>query len=134
MTERFPVSKEQLNQYQQDGFLIVDHLFDAEEMGLLRDIARQDLQLATEAKRRRDGATGEAKLTVRNDLGDDIYSAMVRCHRITDPMEQFLGGEVYHYHHKMNFKEPQVGGAWEWHQIMGTGTTTVAFIRYWPVA
>ena len=119
MTDRFPVTEEQLARYHEDGFLILEHLFDSQEMSLLRDIARQDLQLASEAKRRRDGGTGEAKLTVRNDLGDDIYSAIVRSHRITDPMEQFLGGEVYHYHHKMNFKEPQVGGAWEWHQDYG---------------
>ncbi len=92
MTEHFPVSAEQLAQYHENGFLVIEQLFDQEEMNLLRDIARQDLQLAVEAKRRRDGGTGEAKLTVRNDLGDDIYSAMVRCHRITDPMEQFLGG------------------------------------------
>ena len=34
-------------------------------------------------------------------------------------MERLLGGEVYHYHHKMNMKEPYVGGAWEWHQDYG---------------
>jgi ectoine hydroxylase-related dioxygenase (phytanoyl-CoA dioxygenase family) len=34
-------------------------------------------------------------------------------------MEQVLGGEVYHYHHKMMLKEPFVGGAWEWHQDYG---------------
>jgi ectoine hydroxylase-related dioxygenase (phytanoyl-CoA dioxygenase family) len=34
-------------------------------------------------------------------------------------MERFLGGEVYHYHHKMILKEPRVGGAWEWHQDYG---------------
>jgi ectoine hydroxylase-related dioxygenase (phytanoyl-CoA dioxygenase family) len=34
-------------------------------------------------------------------------------------MERLLGGEVYHYHHKMTMKEPYVGGAWEWHQDYG---------------
>ena len=34
-------------------------------------------------------------------------------------MERLLGGEVYHYHHKMILKEPYVGGAWEWHQDYG---------------
>lgn len=119
MTDRFPVTQEQLARYQEDGFLVIEQLFDQEEMNLLRDIARSDQQLAAEAKRRRDGGTGEAKLTVRNELDENIYSAFVRSHRIVDPMEQFLGGEVYHYHHKMNFKEPEVGGAWEWHQDYG---------------
>ena len=119
MTDRFPVTQEQLARYQEDGFLVIEQLCDQEEMNLLRDIARSDQQLAAEAKRRRDGGTGEAKLTVRNELDENIYSAFVRSHRIVDPMEQFLGGEVYHYHHKMNFKEPEVGGAWEWHQDYG---------------
>jgi len=34
-------------------------------------------------------------------------------------MEDFLGGEVYHYHSKMSFKEPLVGGAFAWHQDYG---------------
>ena len=119
MTDRFPVTQEQLARYQEDGFLVIEQLFDQEEMNLLRDIARSDQQLAAEAKRRRDGGTGEAKLTVRNELDENIYSAFVRSHRIVDPMEQFLGGVVYHYHHKMNFKEPFTGGAWAWHQDYG---------------
>jgi ectoine hydroxylase len=59
------------------------------------------------------------KLALANDLRDDIYSALVRCRRIVDAMELLLGGEVYHYHHKMILKEPYVGGAWEWHQDFG---------------
>ena len=34
-------------------------------------------------------------------------------------MERLLGGEVYHWHHKMILKEPFTGGAWEWHQDYG---------------
>ena len=34
-------------------------------------------------------------------------------------MEQILGGEVYHYHSKMILKDPEIGGAWEWHQDYG---------------
>lgn len=30
-----------------------------------------------------------------------------------------LGGEVYHYHHKMILKEAKSGGAWAWHQDYG---------------
>ena len=58
-------------------------------------------------------------LAVRNELGDDVYSAFVRCRRIVNTMEKLLGGEVYHYHHKMILKQPRVGGAWEWHQDYG---------------
>ncbi len=72
-----------------------------------------------EAASRRDGAGGTIRLSVRNELGEDIYSAFVRCRRIVETMERLLDGEVYHYHHKMILKEPRIGGAWEWHQDYG---------------
>jgi ectoine hydroxylase-related dioxygenase (phytanoyl-CoA dioxygenase family) len=34
-------------------------------------------------------------------------------------MEDLLAGEVYHYHSKMILKDPEIGGAWEWHQDYG---------------
>jgi ectoine hydroxylase-related dioxygenase (phytanoyl-CoA dioxygenase family) len=113
------LTDEQLTQYRADGYLLVERLFDAEEMDLLRKIARADHRLAQAAASRRDGQGGTIKLTVDNDLRADIYSAFVRCRRIVDMMERLLDGEVYHYHHKMILKEPLVGGAWEWHQDYG---------------
>ena len=114
-----PLSHDTLARYEQDGYLVIDNLFDQEEIDLLRRIARADRRLTQEAAGRRDGQGGVVKLSVQNDLGEDIYGAFVRCRRIVDRMEQLLGGEVYHYHHKMILKEPHVGGAWEWHQDYG---------------
>ncbi len=102
-----------------DGYLIVERLFNLDEMKLLSRIARADHELLTQAASRRDGEGGVVRVSVRNELGEDIYSAFVRCRRIVDTMEKLLGGEVYHYHHKMILKEPRVGGAWEWHQDYG---------------
>jgi len=110
---------DQLRSFQEDGYFIAERLFDDEEMELLRKIARTDDELSREAASRRDGQGGTIKLTVHNELKDDIYAAFVRCRRIVDTMELLLGGEVYHYHHKMILKEPLTGGAWEWHQDYG---------------
>jgi len=115
----FTLSERQVQQFHQDGFTIVEQLFDAEEVELLRTIARADHQLTQQAAGRRDGQGGVVKLKVENDLQDDIYGAIVRSRRIVENMETLLGGEVYHYHHKMILKEPRVGGAWEWHQDYG---------------
>jgi len=106
-------------QFEEDGYLLARGLFDSEEMDLLRTIGKADAGLIEGVRVRKDASGGETKLSVRNDLPDDIYSAFVRCHRIVDTMERLLGDEVYHYHHKMNMKEPYVGGAWEWHQDYG---------------
>jgi ectoine hydroxylase-related dioxygenase (phytanoyl-CoA dioxygenase family) len=109
----------QLSAFREDGFLVAERLFDAEEIDLLGTIARADRALESGAARRRDGAGGVITLAVQNRLGDDIYAAFVRCRRIVEATERLLGDEVYHYHHKMILKEPHTGGAWEWHQDYG---------------
>ncbi|MCW3097022.1 MAG: Phytanoyl-CoA dioxygenase family protein [Chthonomonadaceae bacterium] len=109
----------QVSAFHADGYLMVRGLFDAEETDLLLKIARADARLDGDKLARRDAQGGVTRLALRNELGDDIYSAVTRSRRIVDTMEILLGGEVYHYHHKMNMKEPFVGGAWEWHQDYG---------------
>jgi phytanoyl-CoA dioxygenase PhyH len=115
----FILSDAQREQFQHDGYLIVARLFDHDEVQMLGRIARADHELTDQAASRRDAQGGIIRLSVRNSLADDIYSAFVRCRRIVDTMERLLGGEVYHYHHKMILKEPLSGGAWEWHQDYG---------------
>jgi ectoine hydroxylase len=117
--DAFALAPEQLRRYHDDGYFIADLRFDEEEIDLLGKIARADHQLNQQAAGRRDGQGGIVKITVHNELSDDIYAAFVRCRRIVDTMERLLGGEVYHYHHKMILKEPLTGGAWEWHQDYG---------------
>ncbi len=116
---QFTLSAQGRAQFGTDGYLLVPGLFDMEEMDLLRRIGKADHALAAEADSRRDASGGTVKLSLRNELGDDIYSAIVRCERIVNTMEGLLDDEMYHYHHKMNMKEPYTGGAWEWHQDYG---------------
>src|SRR5579872_6794754 len=115
----FSPTADQLARFRTDGFFLAENLFDAEEIELLRSIARADRQMQLEAASRGDGEGGAIRLVVENELHDDIYGAIVRSRRIVETMEKLLGGEVYHYHHKMILKEPYVGGAWAWHQDYG---------------
>jgi ectoine hydroxylase-related dioxygenase (phytanoyl-CoA dioxygenase family) len=114
----FRVTKKQIAEFNDTGYLLVRRMFDAEEMDLLITIAKADRDM-DKASARKDAQGGVSRLRLRNELYDDIYSAFVRCHRIVDTMEALLGDEVYHFHHKMMLKEPLVGGAWEWHQDYG---------------
>lgn len=109
----------EIEQFNRDGYLMKPALFDVEEMDLLITIAKNDQRLERDSLQRRDAQAGTSKLWLTDALEDDIYSAFVRCLRIVEPLEQVLGGEVYHYHHKMMLKEPFVGGSWEWHQDYG---------------
>jgi ectoine hydroxylase-related dioxygenase (phytanoyl-CoA dioxygenase family) len=115
----FRISENQVARFNEDGYLLVPRLFDAEETDLLVRIAKADYELNHQSRSGRDIDGNQYAIVIHDDLRDDIYSAIVRCRRVVDTMEQLLGGEVYHYHHKMTMKAPQTGGAWEWHQDYG---------------
>jgi ectoine hydroxylase len=114
-----PLSRDQRESYQQDGFLILPSFFSAEEIGLLRDTARRDRKLDEHAISRADGAGGASRLALWNQPGNGIYGMFARCDTMVGMVQQILGDEPYHYHSKMIMKEPRVGGAWEWHQDYG---------------
>ena len=116
----FKLSSTQFDSFQRDGFIVVPQLFSCEEMQGLLDFAKADHALVNESYVRKDAAGGATRLALRNDLDDSSpYTAIVRSRRVAGTMSELLGDEIYHYHHKMMLKEPQVGGAWEWHQDYG---------------
>jgi ectoine hydroxylase len=115
----FTPTPEQIARFHADGYFVAERLLDADEVELLKTIARADQEMQSDAASRGDGEGGAIRLVVENEVHDDIYGAIVRSRRIVDTMEKLLGGEVYHYHHKMILKEPYVGGAWAWHQDYG---------------
>ena len=106
-------------QFERDGFVIVNQLLSEDEAALLGQVARADQHLAMSAYGREDATGTIVTLSVRNELVDDYYSAIARSERIVQRMSSYLGDEVYHYHHKLILKEPRIGGAWEWHQDYG---------------
>ena len=113
------LNQQQLRQYQEDGFLLIESLFDREEIELLQRSAKQDKQLDDHAFGRDDGEGGTVRLSVWNQPGEGIYGAFARCERLVSAAEELLGDEPYHYHSKMIMKEARIGGAWAWHQDYG---------------
>ena len=109
----------QLSKFEQNGFLIERNLFDSEETQLLQKAAKDDQELDRRSQGRRDRSGAEVRLTLWNHPGEGIYGMFARCKKLVGRMEELLEGEVYHYHSKMILKDPEVGGAWEWHQDYG---------------
>jgi ectoine hydroxylase len=105
--------------FEQDGFVLVRGLFDAEEIGMLRAAIEQDPALRGSLYDRRDASGNSTRMATWNHPGDSVYGLAARSRRVVDTMEDALSGEVYHYHSKLTAKEPLDGGAWEWHQDYG---------------
>jgi len=114
-----PLSGRQRQAFDDDGYLLVPSLFDAEEIDLLRRSAKQDKQLDDHAFGRADGEGGTVRLSLWNHPGQGIYGAFARCNRLVSIAEALLRDEPYHYHSKMIMKDARVGGAWTWHQDYG---------------
>ena len=114
-----PLTPEQIRAFQEDGYVILSSLFDAEEAGILREAAKTELAFDEKAYDLDDGEGGQQRLVLWNSAGEDLWGAVARSERIVDTMEQLLGDEVYHYHSKMSIKQPRTGGAWAWHQDYG---------------
>ena len=108
-----------IGRFHRDGYVLVPGLFDREEAALLLATAQEDRRLAEHAMGWPDDDGGLSKITLWNDPGDDVYGMVARSARIVDSMERLLDGEVYHYHSKLMLKEPEIGGAWVWHQDYG---------------
>ena len=113
------ISEEQVSSFQEDGYIIVQDLFDAEEADILRAAARADQSFKDNAYDLKDGEGGKAQLVLWNSTGEDLWGAIARSERIVNSMETLLDDEVYHYHSKMSIKQPRTGGAWSWHQDYG---------------
>lgn len=116
---RNQLSAEQIQSFLDHGYLIVPELFDREETDLLLAAAQTDSIIQEHTMDIDDKSGKSNQIAVWNHPGDDIWGMVSRSHRIVDAMEAMLGGEVYHYHSKLLYKKPEVGGAWEWHQDYG---------------
>jgi ectoine hydroxylase len=113
------LTPEQVQQYKDDGYIVLKGMLSPEEIGLLSRTAHEDRVLDQHSFGKADGEGGTVRLSLWNHPTDTIYGMIARSESIVGVAEQVLGGEVYHYHSKMIMKDAKVGGAWAWHQDYG---------------
>lgn len=107
-------------QYNNEGYLIVKNFVSPEEARLLYNIATGDEVMKGKAYDFNDQTGRATRLTLWFTPGDDTYGLLTRSEALVQAVQDLLGeGEVCHFHSKLMQKEPQVGGAWEWHQDYG---------------
>ena len=109
------LTETQINDYHENGFLILDGLFSEVEIQGLRDgIQHIDDKPTPNIIREENGAIRSvfAPQNFRNEF-DWLY----RQERLVTPTQQLLDDpSIYLYQYKLNNKKAFNGGMWEWHQ------------------
>src|SRR5690349_21035007 len=111
----------EVQQFNEDGFVIRKSFFSKEEINKLYSIAIGDTVIRENALDLNDQTGKKTKLTLWFKPGNDIYSMLIRSERMVKSVALLLDSDspVCHFHTKLMQKEPRVGGAWEWHQDYG---------------
>jgi len=117
--EKVYLTEKQKEDFWRDGYLIVPSLLVQEELDAVRRGLAEDESVVNHAFELNDGAGLKSRLSLWNHPGNDITGMVARAKKAVNPMEELLGGEVYHYHTKLMMKEAFTGGRFVWHQDYG---------------
>jgi ectoine hydroxylase-related dioxygenase (phytanoyl-CoA dioxygenase family) len=113
------LTPEQYADYDRDGYVVLKGLLDRDEVEFMNDVINNDPGIRQATYARADASGASTELALWYNLGDDIFGAVARSHKVVDVIEDILGGPASFFHSKLTLKRPRVGGAWEWHQDYG---------------
>ena len=112
------LTRHQVKQFQNEGWLFLPETFAEEEAAVLRDeaelIYRQE---RPEIWREKSGAPRTAFAA---QLYNEAFALLGRHPRMIRPVEQLFGEQVYMHQYKINAKASFTGDVWQWHQDYGT--------------
>jgi ectoine hydroxylase len=109
----------QLNQFERDGWLMLENLFSAEEVAtLMNDVPRIFALRRDEVVREKDGETPRSAFAAQTY--SDPFRRLGRHPRLIEPVQKILDGPVYLHQFKVNAKAAFDGDVWQWHQDYGT--------------
>jgi ectoine hydroxylase len=113
------LSREQIQRFEQDGFLFFPSLFRTEELKVLTDEVPR-----LYAQRRPENIRERGSDAVRTNFAAHLYSLpfakLARHPRMVEPIVQIFGEDVYMHQFKINGKMAFDGDVWQWHQDYGT--------------
>ena len=117
----FILTKEQVNTYERDGYVLVKNFCSKIEIEKLYGTAIQDDAMRKHALDLNDQSGKKTKLSLWFTPGNDVFGYLTRSEKMVHSVTQLLDSDaaVCHFHSKLMQKEPRVGGAWEWHQDYG---------------
>src|SRR5882672_3732962 len=127
MKPEHSLSDEQIDQYRNEGFVVVERLFNAD------DLARVDATIRQMTEQALAGGDFSKVLELEPEPVDgkrvprrifnpydqhETFRALANDPRLLDKIESLIGGDFNLQHSKLNMKPAKVGSAVEWHQDM----------------
>ncbi len=113
------LTKDQLEQFNGEGYLFLTDVFTAPEVATLnREAHRVFAMDRKEVVREKDGKTARTAFAAQDY--NEGFRRLGRHPRLLEPVKQILDGDVYMHQFKVNAKAAFNGDVWQWHQDYGT--------------
>src|SRR3954463_1446122 len=127
MTNNYSLTEDQIEQYRNDGFVVVERLFDAD------DLARVDATIRQMTDQALSGGDYSKVLELEPEPVDgqrvprrvfnpfdqhETFRSLATDPRMLDKIESLIGPNFNLQHSKLNMKPAKVGSVVEWHQDM----------------
>ena len=112
------LSKQQIQEFEQSGYLFFPNAFTAAETSVLKQAALEVYQMQRDEVWRE--KSGVARTAFAAHTYNDAFRRLGAHPRLIGPVMQLLDGPVYMHQYKVNAKAAFDGDVWQWHQDYGT--------------
>jgi ectoine hydroxylase len=112
------LTQQQLKDFDEQGYIVMQNCFSDEEMSVLRAEAEEIYKSNREEVWRE--KSGAPRTAFAAHTYNEAFGILGRHPRLIEPLEQFFGEPVYMHQFKINAKAPFDGAVWQWHQDYGT--------------
>lgn len=109
------LNQEQINCYHENGYLVINNLFNKSEIEVLNEEALR-FNYLKELPNIVLEKNGDIRSVFAPHKISSKYDVLYKESRLIDPVKQLLGSDIYLYQFKLNNKKAFVGDWWEWHQ------------------
>jgi ectoine hydroxylase len=114
-----PLSTELSHRYQEDGFLILEDVFDAREVVRLQEEA-DSLRTRNSDEVIREATGGDVRSVFRVHEQSPVFSQLAADSRLMDLAQFILGDQVYMHQSRVNYKPGFRGQEFFWHSDFET--------------
>lgn len=109
------LSKEQLNDYNTKGFIVLENMLSIKEVTNLKSKILT-FQSCKSLPNIICDDNGEIRSVFMPNKHEDIFRSLYLDKRLVEPCSMIIDEEIYLYQYKLNLKKPFLGQFWEWHQ------------------